>query len=164
MKSPWSAGKLLSAKDWKEYRKRVLLDCRDCDIQRENYFNLARFPLLMEPEEWQTLTTLSEKLTKEALALERELILRTDLHEKLGLPAEIRKALQKCAGQCRPEGAARLMRFDFHFTPEGWRITEVNADVMGGLIEGGSFTELMAPYYPNFWLRPIPQPHTRKRS
>jgi glutathionylspermidine synthase len=150
VKLPWSAGKPLSTKDWKEYRKLVLLDCRDCGIEPQDYFNLARFPLLMEPEDWQTLATLSEKLTKEALAAERELVLRPELHEKLGLPAGIRKALQGCARQGLPTGAARVMRFDFHFTPEGWRITEVNADVMGGFIEGGSFTELMAPYYSQF--------------
>jgi glutathionylspermidine synthase len=156
VKLPWSAGKPLSTKDWKEYRKRVLLDCRDCGIEPQDYFDLARFPLLMEPEEWQSLATLSEKLAKEALAAERELVFRTDLHEQLGLPADIRKALQGCARQGLPAGAARVMRFDFHFTPEGWRITEVNADVMGGFIEGGTFTELMAPYYPHFSAPPNP--------
>lgn len=110
----------------------------------------------MEPEEWQTLVTLSEKLTNEALSAEREIVLRPDLHEKLGLPAEIRKALQGCARQGLPAGAARVMRFDFHFTPGGWRITEVNADVMGGFIEGGSFTESMAPYYPQYSAPPNP--------
>ena len=156
MKLPWSAGKPLSTKDWKEYRKRVLLDCRDCGIEPQDYFNLAKFPLLMEPEEWQALATFSEKLTKEALAAERELVLRTDLHERLGLPVEIRTALRGCARQGFPVGAARVMRFDFHFTLEGWRITEVNADVMGGFIEGGGFTELMAPYYPHFSTPPNP--------
>jgi glutathionylspermidine synthase len=156
VKLPWSAGKPLSTKDWKEYRKRVLLDCRDCGIEPRDYFNLARFPQLMEPEEWQTLATLSEKLTKEALAAEREIVLRADLYQKLGLPRDIAKAMQGCARQGCPEGAARVMRFDFHFTPEGWRITEVNADVMGGFIEGGSFTELMAPYYPHFSTPPNP--------
>lgn len=156
MKLPWSAGKPLSTKAWKEYRKRVLLDCRDCGIEPRDYFNLARFPLVMESREWQTLATLSEKLTREALAAERELVLRTELHESLGIPAGIRKALQGCLRRGIPAGPARVMRFDFHFTPAGWRITEVNADVMGGFIEGGSFTELMAPYYPHFSTPPNP--------
>lgn len=156
MKLPWSAGKPLSTKDWKEYRKRVLLDCRDCGIEPRDYFNLARFPLLMEPEEWQTLATLSEKLTEEALAAERELLLRADLHMKLGLPSGIRKALQERPRQGCSVGAPRVMRFDFHFTPKGWQITEVNADVMGGFIEGGSFTELMAPYHSHFTTPPNP--------
>ena len=32
-----------------------------------------------------------------------------------------------------PAACARLMRFDFHFTPDGWRISEVNSDVPGGI-------------------------------
>jgi glutathionylspermidine synthase len=150
VKPPWSAGKPLSTKNWKEYRKHVLLDCRECGIERRDYFDLARFPLWMEPEEWQKLAKLSEKLTKEALAAERELVPRTDLHEKLGLPTEIRKAMREGTRRDFPTRTPRVMRFDFHFTPEGWRITEVNADVMGGFIEGGIFTELMAPYYQRF--------------
>jgi glutathionylspermidine synthase len=156
VKLPWSAGKPLSTKDWKKYRKRVLLDCRACGIEPRDYFNLARFPLLLSAEEWQRLATLAEKLTKEALAAEQELLLRTDLHEKLGLPQEIRRALQGYAQKHLPEDAPRVMRFDFHFTTEGWRITEVNADVMGGFIEGGSFTEWMAPYYPHCSAPPNP--------
>ena len=156
MKLPWSAGKPLSRKDWRKYRKEVLLDCRECGIERQDYFDLARFPLLMKPAEWQRLAKLSEKLTKEALAAEQELIHRADLHEKLGLPAEIRRALRKGVRQGSLTGAPRVMRFDFHFTPEGWRITEVNADVMGGFVEGGSFTELMAAYYPDYLAPPNP--------
>jgi glutathionylspermidine synthase len=156
VKSPWIAGKPLSKKNWKEYRKRVLLDCRDCGIERQDYFDLARFPLLMEEEEWQALAILSERLTKEALAAERELVLRTDLHERLGLTADMRKALQGCTRGGGAASAPRVMRFDFHFTAAGWRITEVNADVMGGFIEGGFFTELMAPYYPQFSAPPNP--------
>lgn len=33
------------------------------------------------------------------------------------------------------------MRFDFHFTTEGWRITEVNSDVPGGFIEAAGLCE-----------------------
>lgn len=40
------------------------------------------------------------------------------------------------------------MRFDFHFTDQGWRISEVNADVPGGFIEGSGFTRLMGAHYP----------------
>ena len=48
------------------------------------------------------------------------------------------------------------MRFDFHFTPEGWRISEVNADVPGGFIEASGFVELMAEYYPDYSIPPNP--------
>jgi len=41
----------------------------------------------------------------------------------------------------------RIMRFDFHFTDEGWNISEVNSDVPGGFVEGSGFTNLMARHF-----------------
>lgn len=150
MKLPWKAGKPLSTKDWKDYRKRVLLDCRDCGIEPQDYFNLARFPLLIEREEWLTVTRHAERLAKEALAAEQELIIRPELHEELGLPSAVRGVLRECSRKERPRGSARITRSDFHFTPGGWQISEVNVDFLGGFIEASSFTELMAPYFPGF--------------
>jgi glutathionylspermidine synthase len=40
------------------------------------------------------------------------------------------------------------MRFDFHWTTEGWRISEANTDVAGGFIEASGVTSLMAAHYP----------------
>ena len=150
MKHPWKAGKLLSRKDWAAYRRQVLQDCRDCRVPPSEYFTLARFPLLMEPRTWRKLSHMAEKLTREVLAAERELIRRPDLHADLGIPANIRAALSECTRIGSPRGAARVMRFDFHFTPQGWRITEVNADVVGGFIEGAGMTDLMAAYVPRY--------------
>jgi hypothetical protein len=156
VKLPWSAGKLLSTKDWKDYRKRVLLDCRECGIPPEDYFDLARFPLLMERKVWRTVARLAERLAQEALAAEQELMFRPELHETLGLPAAMRRVLRECGQKGEPRGSARIMRCDFHFTPGGWRISEVNTDFLGGFIEASSFTELMAPFYPRF--SPPPNP------
>jgi len=39
------------------------------------------------------------------------------------------------------------MRFDFHWTTEGFRISEVNADVPGGFSESSAFPALMAPSF-----------------
>ena len=156
MKLPWKAGRPLSAKEWKEYRKRVLLDCRDCGIPPGDYFDLARFPLLMERKEWLTVARLAERLSQEALAAEQELIFRPELHEALGLPVAMRRVLRECGQKGGPRGSARVMRCDFHFTPEGWRISEVNTDFLGGFIEASSFTELMAPYFPQY--SPAPNP------
>jgi glutathionylspermidine synthase len=41
----------------------------------------------------------------------------------------------------------RVVRFDFHFTSEGWRISEANSDVPGGFNEASGFTDLMARHY-----------------
>jgi hypothetical protein len=40
------------------------------------------------------------------------------------------------------------MRFDFHNTTEGWRISEVNSDVPGGYTEASFFTSLIAEHFP----------------
>jgi len=37
-----------------------------------------------------------------------------------------------------------VMRFDFHHTTEGWRISEVNADVPGGYVEASGWNALVA--------------------
>jgi hypothetical protein len=45
------------------------------------------------------------------------------------------------------------MRFDFHFSEEGWRISEVNCDVPGGLNEASGFPAIIESYYR--WARAI---------
>ena len=53
------------------------------------------------------------------------------------------------AGEEEPsKGMARVIRFDFHFTTDGRRISEANADVPGGFIESCEFTRLMSKCYP----------------
>lgn len=109
---------------------------------------LASYPLLLRESAWVELRNLSERLFEETLAAERELSHRPELHRDLGLPRPIRSALRShpANGDSR---AARVMRFDFHFTSEGWRISEVNSDVPGGFIEAGGFTRLLADFFPD---------------
>jgi len=48
------------------------------------------------------------------------------------------------------------MRFDFHYTAQGWRISEANSDVPGGFSEASHFTQMMARRFPH--LRPAGNP------
>jgi hypothetical protein len=48
------------------------------------------------------------------------------------------------------------MRFDFHFTDSGWRISEVNCDVPGGINESSGLPGLMAAHYR--WASPVGDP------
>lgn len=156
MKQPWTAGRPLSDKDWKDYQRRLLLESAARDIEPGEYFLPARFPLLMEAEEWHAVSRLAQKLAVEALAAEEELLLRPDLHERLGLSKAVMDALRGCGRRNSPRGSARIMRCDFHFTAEGWRISEVNTDFLGGYFEASSLTKLMATYYPQ--CSPPPDP------
>jgi glutathionylspermidine synthase len=110
---------------------------------------LAGFPLVLEEQEWHALASSAEALAREVLEAERELIERPDLHRALGLPYAIRHILRTC-GHTR--NAVRFMRFDFHPTDEGWRISEVNADVPGGFLESAPLASLMAEHYPGLSL------------
>lgn len=156
LKSRWIAGRPLSLKDWESYRARLTSECLKCNIQPEDYYLPVDFPLLIDHEEWLNLAKVAEKLSAEALAAERELLDRTDLHRRLGLPASIREVLRERNARSAPTDVARYMRFDFHLTPEGWRISEGNGDTVGGFMAGSLFSESMAPYFPQF--SPPPDP------
>ena len=109
---------------------------------------LADFPLVLAKSAWQEVVGLAEQLAAEALAVEPELLARTDLHATLAIPEPIRKAWRH-PGRVTVGTAqdARIIRFDFHYTPEGWRITEANIDTPGGWIEASGFSQAMQAHY-----------------
>jgi glutathionylspermidine synthase len=88
---------------------------------------------------------LSEGLAQETEAAELELLRKPMLHQRLALPKRMVRELNQHRLQNVP--GVRVMRFDFHLTDEGWKISEVNADVPGGFIEGSGFTKLMAEHF-----------------
>jgi glutathionylspermidine synthase len=102
----------------------------------------------LEEQAWRDLTRQAESLAAETLAAELELASNPKLHETLGLSPKIQSALTRCDPMRIPVGAARVMRFDFHFTAQGWRISEANTDVPGGFIEAAGFTRLMVEHFP----------------
>lgn len=125
-----------------------MFDCQKWDPQVEDVTTLTSFPLILNASEWAELARLSEALAAETLAMEAELIARPDLLDKLGLPAPIRKFFARERNAPPSRGGARLIRFDFHLTEDGWKISEANTDVPGGFIEASGFTSLMAKHYP----------------
>lgn len=105
-------------------------------------------PLLMDRPTWDGLARWSETLSAEVTAAELELASRPELHRMLGVPWVLRAVLRGGARQGLTPGAVRVMRFDFHLTTEGWRVSEVNSDVPGGFTEASPFPRLMAAHYP----------------
>jgi glutathionylspermidine synthase len=137
---------VLKPQDWQQLKVDAMFQCFKWDIQSDDHCVLARYPLILEREQWDELCNLAEGLYVETISAECELLARPELHEDLSIPKPIRKQL-RCIHQ-PPATAVRVMRFDFHLTTEGWRISEVNADVPGGYIEASGVTELMARHYP----------------
>jgi hypothetical protein len=115
------------------------------DAQVGDVTSLARFPLLIDPATWRELAELAEMLATETLAVEAELFGRPELHETIGLPRPLQRLFVR--GAPTP-AAARVMRFDFHPTAEGWRVSEVNGDVPGGFTEATNFARLVAREVP----------------
>lgn len=129
-------------------RREAIFHCCKWDPQVGDVSVLNPVPLVLEEREWDTVVSYAEALSAETLAAERELMGRPDLHAQLGLSRKIRKALSQVKRTSGDPRHTRLMRFDFHFTSEGWRISEVNSDVPGGFNEASGFSGLIAAHYP----------------
>jgi hypothetical protein len=153
--SPWIPVEALEDAAFHRLRRRAIFDCCKWDPQVGDHNVIARHPLVIARDAWAEVARLARALAGEALAAERELAGRPRLHRRLGLPRSTRTALEGAADAPSP-GAARLVRFDFHFTTEGWRISEANADVPGGLNEASGFPRLIGPHYP--WATPVGDP------
>ena len=142
---PWQCGPVLSSAAFAEVTRRAIFDCCKWHLQVGDLPVLCPFPLVLSPETWIDLCRMSECLARESLAAEEELLARPELHRLLGLPAELRGSFSRAQATTGP----RVIRFDFHWTSEGWRISEANADVASGYIEGSGFTQLLPAHYPN---------------
>ena len=96
----------------------------------------------------------AERLTQEAVAAEEEISRRPELLKQLGLPTALCRVLAEEAPMTPAAGC--VIRFDFHHTTQGWRISEANSDVPGGFSEASYFTGMMAEHFPG--LRPAGNP------
>ena len=136
-------------------RRRAIFECCKWDPQVEDVSTIADVPIVLDEKTWSEVSASAESLASELAAAEDELCERPDLHDTLGLPRAIRRVLNRPRRQsaCPPassdiEGALRFVRFDFHHTDTGWRISEANTDVPGGLNEASGLPRLVAPYVP----------------
>ena len=66
----------------------------------------------------------------------------------MGISEEMTDTLCRC--HYRPDDHIRLMRFDFHPTTSGWRISEVNSDVPAGYPEASILPKLAAKYFEGY--------------
>lgn len=148
MCAPIAFGPAVIEERFREIQDRLALDFYKWDMQVGDTSTLFPQPLFITPEIWLELSRSAEILAVELQAAEQELLARPEFCEALGLPASFRSVLQRARQYGCTPAAARILRFDFHYTAEGWRISEVNSDVPGGYTEASSFTELMATLFP----------------
>lgn len=144
MSTPLATSARFSRAAYAELRRRTIFECGKWDPQYEDGCVLADFALGISRATWAELGELAERLAREALAAEDELLGKPELHARLGLPRAIRRALAEIREFGRSAEVARVLRFDFHWTSDGWRISEVNNDVPGGYIEATGLARLAA--------------------
>ena len=133
-------------------RRRAIFDCCKWDPQVEDVCTVSDIPLVLDAAAWQDLTISAEALAREVAAAEDELGSQPHLHARLGLPRGVGRALRRGAAGVKRR-AVRFVRFDFHLTADGWRISEANTDVPGGLNEASGLPRIIAPYFPG--TRPV---------
>jgi nucleoside-diphosphate-sugar epimerase/glutathionylspermidine synthase len=146
---PWRCGEPLATERHGRLLRRAVFDCFKWNTQVEGQPLFCPFPLILDGAAWDQVARLASELARETLTAEGELLRRPDLHGQLGLPRALRRCLQRVGGEGCTAGELRVLRFDFHWTPDGWRISEANTDVAGGFVEASGVTQLLAACYPD---------------
>ena len=143
----WICPEPLAPARFESIRRRMVLEYCKWDPQVGDISTLAPFPMVIPATVARELSLLAEGLAAETESAERELLSRPDLIRRLGLPRAIQQVLLDESIPLTAV-AARVIRFDFHPTAEGWRISEANSDVPGGYTESSHFPRLMAEHWP----------------
>ncbi len=76
-------------------------------------------PLLIPRSQWDWLAVQAERATREIYGLERAIAACPALQRLVGVPPPLRKLL----GTAAPADGLRTLRFDFHPTAEGGRLS-----------------------------------------
>ncbi len=149
MKLPWHIIDPLNAKTFAEVKRAAIFDCCKWDPQVEDVCTLSSQPLVLTPEAWAELAVLAVKLARETAAAETTILQNSRSLKILGLPWKLRRKLSDADILKNDPGHLHLIRFDFHFTTDGWRISEANTDVPGGFNEASGVTKLVAQHFQN---------------
>jgi glutathionylspermidine synthase len=147
--APIRCGPPIDPAAFADVRRRLVLEHCKWDPQVGDVATLAPFPLILDRPTWRQLARDVEALAAETLAAEPHLLRSPALQRTLGVPRPLRRVLARSTGLGAPPSPVRAMRFDFHPTPDGWRISEVNSDVPGGYCEASSFTAMIAAHAPS---------------
>lgn len=148
------AERAIDARAFSVLRRRAVLEGCKWDPQVGDLETLSPFPLVMKRSVWEQLASYAERLSVEAAEAEKEIASRPELLAPLGLPRALRRVLADHTPLT--PAAGRVVRYDFHPTRDGWRISEANSDVPGGFTEASYFTSLVAEHFPE--LRPAGDP------
>jgi glutathionylspermidine synthase len=112
------------------------------DVQVGDYCTISRRGIVFDSRSAQEIYGMAERLWAELLRVEEWLATSPRMLSRLGLPNRLVQLLKR---HRIPSRSPRIARFDFHYTHEGWKVSEVNSDVPGGYIE----TSFLPQYWPD---------------
>jgi hypothetical protein len=141
-------GAPLSSFELAEVKRNLHLNCHKWDTQVGDESIIFDQALILPAPEWNWLCRVAERLAAETMLLETA-VLETCPDERLiGVPRALWQILLSShRGQSVKAPGTRAMRFDFHPTIAGWRVSEVNSDVPGGWTEATNLPILYRPFY-----------------
>ena len=131
-----------------DYRLNVIFDAYKWDLQDSEQSTISDKVVLLDQKELDFLSSSAVLLYNETIAMEKAIKSRPDLAIKMGISEEMTNALCNC--DYNPNNHIRLMRFDFHPTEKGWKISEVNSDVPAGYPEASILPKLAEIYFNGF--------------
>ncbi len=134
---------------YSQYRYDVIFKGYKWDPQVDDHNTVSNYVLLMSEDCAEQLDKWAEELTVETVAMEEALLSDLDLTKQLAFPKVMRKNLKRLQNYNNGKHV-RLMRYDFHPTNDGWKISEVNSDVPGGFAESSVMPELVNKYFPDY--------------
>jgi len=140
-----------------EIKRYLHLTCNKWDTQVGDVSVIHEQPLVLPRHEWDWLCSAAERLALETIRAETILLeaRREDL--RLGLPRPMWKLMLPIRrDQHPPDAFTRAMRFDFHPTKNGWRVSEINSDVPGGWTEASTLPVLYRSFYGDLAIPPSP--------
>lgn len=140
----------LNSAEFAPLRNALIIGSCKWDPQVEDVSTLATFPLVLNRGHWQKLSQWAERLSDETFAAEREILGKPALLNVLGMPRKLRAVMSRAGDSPSSPAAVRALRFDFHFTSEGWKLSEVNSDVPGGFCEASLYPQLMASHFDQY--------------
>lgn len=139
-------GRPLSAVQLAEIERQLHLKLNKWDTQVGDTEVLSSQPIILSRGGWTELQRIAEQLAEETRLQEIKVATDRALQKHIGVPRSVRALLGTSAEP--PTATMRAMRFDFHPTKEGWRVSEVNSDVPGGWREATSLPQLFQAQYP----------------
>ncbi|MCL2571535.1 MAG: glutathionylspermidine synthase family protein [Defluviitaleaceae bacterium] len=131
-----------------DYRLSVMFDGYKWDLQAGEQSTISDKVVLLGQDEMTFLADHAVRLYNETIAMEAALHKNPDMVRKLGISEPMTEALCNC--NYKPEQHVRFMRFDFHPTTEGWKISEVNSDVPAGYPEASILPALAQVYFKDY--------------